>query len=66
MYLQGINDDIIDTANAGFARQQLVNTPYLDIRFIQNRYHRLAQFEWPTIRESVMKIYDMARRKDSL
>jgi pimeloyl-ACP methyl ester carboxylesterase len=46
-YLQGINDDIIDTSNAGFARQQLINVPWLDIHFIKNRYHRLAQFEWP-------------------
>jgi pimeloyl-ACP methyl ester carboxylesterase len=59
IYLQGINDDIIDTANAGFAREQLVNSPYLDIRFIPDRYHRLAQYEWPTIRESVMKLYGM-------
>lgn len=66
MYLQGINDDIIDTANAGFARQHLVNASHLEIKFIENRYHRLAQFEWPTIRESVMKIYDLAGRKDSL
>src|SRR5688572_18880856 len=66
MYLQGVNDDIIDTANAGFARQQLVNVSHLEIKFIQNRYHRLAQFEWPTIRESVMKVLDLARRKDSL
>jgi hypothetical protein len=61
MYLQGINDDIIDTSNAGFARQQLVNAPYLDIRFIPNRYHRLAQYEWPAIRASVMKIYDLIK-----
>lgn len=62
VYMQGENDDIVDTSNAGFARQQLVNAPYLDIRFIRNRTHRLAQFEWPAIRESIMKVYDMVKK----
>ncbi|MEI9946512.1 MAG: alpha/beta hydrolase [Chitinophagaceae bacterium] len=61
-YLQGINDDIVDTANAGFARQQLINAPFLDIHFINNRSHRLAQFEWPTIRENIMKIYSLVKK----
>jgi pimeloyl-ACP methyl ester carboxylesterase len=56
-YLQGENDNIIDTSNAGFARKYLENVPYLDIKFIKNRQHRLAQFEWPVIRESIMKVY---------
>src|SRR5688572_26510109 len=47
VYIQGENDDIIDTTNASFARQQLVNAPYLDIQFVKQRFHRLAQFEWP-------------------
>jgi pimeloyl-ACP methyl ester carboxylesterase len=46
VYLQGENDNIIDTSNASFAREQLINVPSLDIRFIKNRYHRLAQFVW--------------------
>ena len=57
MYLQGEHDNIVDTSNAGFAREHLVNVPYLDIRLIKNRHHRLAQFEWPAIRESIMKVY---------
>ena len=65
-YVQGEHDDIVDTANAGFARRQLVNVPYLDIQFIKGRYHRLAQFEWPTIRENIMKVYTLVSRKDSL
>jgi pimeloyl-ACP methyl ester carboxylesterase len=57
VYIQGENDDIVDTTNASFAREQLVNAPYLDIQFIKERYHRLAQFEWQTIREGIMKVY---------
>jgi pimeloyl-ACP methyl ester carboxylesterase len=61
VYLQGENDEIVDTSNASFARQQLVNAPYLDIQFIKNREHRLAQFEWPRIREGIMKVYDQVK-----
>jgi pimeloyl-ACP methyl ester carboxylesterase len=63
MYIQGEHDDIVDTSNAGFARKQLVNVPYLDIRFIKNRYHRLAQFEWPAIRDGIMEIYKLSRQQ---
>ncbi|MEI9911547.1 MAG: hypothetical protein WDO71_18975 [Bacteroidota bacterium] len=37
IYLQGEKDNIIDTSNAGFARQQLVNVPYLDIKFYKRQ-----------------------------
>jgi pimeloyl-ACP methyl ester carboxylesterase len=66
VYIQGEKDNIVDTSNAGFARQQLVNSPWLDIRFIANREHRLAQFEWPTIRKGIMDVYDYLNKKDSL
>lgn len=56
-YLQGENDELVDTANAGFARKHLVNVPYLDIQFIKNRGHRLAQFEWPKFKEAILKVY---------
>jgi pimeloyl-ACP methyl ester carboxylesterase len=61
VYIQGIDDNIVDTANAGFARQHLVNAPYLDIQFIKGRQHRLAQFEWPTIRNGIRTIYNMVK-----
>jgi pimeloyl-ACP methyl ester carboxylesterase len=57
VYLQGENDDIVDTTNAGFARNHLINAPLLDIQFVKNREHRLAQFEWPKIREGIMKVH---------
>lgn len=60
IYLQGESDDIVDTSNAGFAREQLVNAPYLDIQFIKQRYHRLAQYEWQAIRDAIMKVYEQA------
>jgi pimeloyl-ACP methyl ester carboxylesterase len=60
-YLQGANDDIIDTANAGFARRHLINAPYLDIHFFQDRQHRLAQFEWPAIRQKILEMYERVK-----
>lgn len=57
VYIQGVNDNIVDTANAGFARKHMTNVPWLDIRFVSNREHRLAQFEWPRIRQGIMDVY---------
>jgi len=62
MYLQGAKDDLIDTSNASFARQQLINVPYLDIYFFQNRYHYLARYEWPTIKDRIMRLYQMVKK----
>lgn len=63
IYMQGAKDNIIDTANAGFARKQLVNVPYLNIHFFPHREHRLAQFEWQAIKTGIMKVYDMVKEK---
>ena len=62
MYLQGAKDNLIDTSNATFARQELVNAPYLNVYFFPNRHHYLAQFEWPTIRDRILKLYQMVKR----
>ncbi len=62
MYLQGAKDNLIDTSNASFARQQLVNVPYLNIYFFPNRRHYLAQYEWPTIKTRIMKLYGMIKK----
>jgi pimeloyl-ACP methyl ester carboxylesterase len=57
-YLQGENDEIVDTVNANFARQHLLNVPYLDIQFVKERGHRLARFEWPRFKEEILKVYE--------
>jgi pimeloyl-ACP methyl ester carboxylesterase len=64
VYLQGEKDNLIDTSNAGFARRHLINAPYLGIHFIKNRYHRLAQFEWPTIRQAILEVFDRVKKND--
>ena len=59
-YLQGAKDDIVDTTNAGFAREHLVNAPSLEIKFLEGRKHLLAQYEWPAIRNAILVVYDKA------
>ena len=61
-YLQGVDDDIVDTANASFARKHLVNAPYLDIEMIDGRSHRLAQFEWPRFKAAILRVYEKIKR----
>ena len=60
IYLLGENDEIVDTSNATVSSN--CKCLYLDIKFIRNRHHRLAQFEWPAIRESIMRIYEMVKK----
>ncbi len=64
-YLQGAKDDIVDTANAGFARKHLVNATSLEIHFLKGRKHLLARYEWPAIRQGILAIYEKATRKEN-
>ena len=56
-YLQGISDDIVDTSNASFARDQLINVPSLEIKFLTGRKHLLARYEWQAIKQAILEIY---------
>ncbi|MCB9055705.1 MAG: alpha/beta hydrolase [Chitinophagales bacterium] len=62
-YLQGEDDNIVDTTNAGFARKMLIHAPFLDIKFIKGREHRLAKYEWPAIKTAIIEIYEKALNK---
>ena len=62
-YLQGADDDIVDTSNAGFARQHLINAASLDIKFLKGRKHLLAQYEWKAIRQAILDVYDKTKRE---
>ncbi len=59
-YHHGINDDTVDTSNAGFAREQMINVPSLEIKFINDRKHLLARYEWNAIRHAIIDTYDKA------
>ncbi|MFL5741418.1 MAG: alpha/beta fold hydrolase [Flavisolibacter sp.] len=64
MYLQGAKDNIIDTSNAGFAREHLVNVSYLHIHFFPEREHLLARYEWQTIRNNILDVYERVKRRE--
>ncbi len=61
MYLQGAKDQLVDTSNASFAKRALVNVPYLNIYFFPDRGHYLAQYEWPTMRDRLLRLYEMVK-----
>lgn len=62
MYLQGANDKLIDTSNASFARQHLINAPYLETYFFPNRGHYLGRGQWSVVKDYIMKMYEMVKK----
>ena len=59
MYMQGEKDELIDTSNAGFAKQQLVNAPYLTIHFFKGRPHFIPLVERPYIRSKILAMHQL-------
>jgi len=62
-YLQGAKDDIVDTSNASFAKEQLINVPSLEIKFLPGRKHLLARYEWPAIKQAILNVYEKTASK---
>ena len=58
MYMQGEKDELIDTANASFAKAHLTNAPYLYIHFFKGKPHFIPISEHLFIRQ---KIFDMLK-----
>ena len=58
IYLQGDKDGLVDTTNAGFARQHLINAPSLDIRMIPGRGHLIAFAEKDQIEKAILDLVD--------
>ena len=56
IYIQGEQDKLIDTTNAGFARNQLINAPYLDIKFLKGEPHFVAYSKRPLVRLKIMEL----------
>ena len=63
-YLQGADDDIVDTTNASFARQQMVNVPSLEVKFLPGRKHLLARYEWKEIRSAILSVFDKVKSQN--
>jgi uncharacterized protein len=63
IYLQGEKDGLVDTTNAGFAREHLTNAPYLDIRMIPGRGHLIAFAEKDRIEKAILEMLDRTEGK---
>ena len=63
IYLQGDRDGLVDTTNAGFARQHLVNAPSLDIRMIPGRGHLIAFAEKDRIEKAIIELLDTTEKR---
>lgn len=61
-YIQGGNDELIDTSNASFAWQQLRNAPYLDISFLKGEPHFRPYTARPVVRKKILDIAEQAKR----
>jgi pimeloyl-ACP methyl ester carboxylesterase len=56
IYLQGDKDGLVDTTNAGFARQHMINAPSLDIQMIPGRGHLIAFAEKDRIEQAILDL----------
>ena len=62
IYLQGDKDGLVDTTNAGFARQHMINAPSLDIRMIPGRGHLIAFAEKDRIEKAILDLVDSTEK----
>jgi pimeloyl-ACP methyl ester carboxylesterase len=63
IYLQGQEDELVDTSNATFAREHLTNVPSLDIRMIPGRGHLIAFAEKDRIEKAILEVLDKCEGK---
>ena len=61
-YFQGMDDDLIYTTNADFARRKLVNARHLSITMIPHRGHLLVYDEAPRLKQALANMLPRAER----
>src|SRR5580692_6689767 len=64
MYLQGQEDRLVDTSNASFAREHLINAPSLNIEMIPGRGHLIAFDEKDRIVKTIVNMIDTCQRRE--
>jgi pimeloyl-ACP methyl ester carboxylesterase len=62
IYLQGQEDELVDTSNETFAREHLKNVPSLDIRMIPGRGHLIAFAEKDRIEKAILELLDKCEK----
>ncbi|MHA4810428.1 alpha/beta fold hydrolase [Flavitalea flava] len=63
MYMQGEEDSLVSTANAGFARSHLINAPSLTIQMIPGRGHLIAFNEKARITKAILDMLDKVNKR---
>ena len=62
MYMQGEKDELIDTANASFAKTHLTNVPYLYIHFFTGKPHFIPFSEHNFIEQKIFEMEDRVEK----
>lgn len=58
IYMQGQEDGLVDTSNATFAREHLINAPSLDIQMIPGRGHLIAFAEKNRVEKAILTMLE--------
>jgi pimeloyl-ACP methyl ester carboxylesterase len=58
IYMQGMEDGLVDTTNASFARTHLVNAASLEIQMIPGRGHLIAFAEKDRVERAILEMLD--------
>ena len=64
MYLQGADDELVDTTNETFAREHLTNVPSLSIQMIPGRGHLIAFDEKDRIVKTILSMIDTCQKRE--
>jgi pimeloyl-ACP methyl ester carboxylesterase len=62
IYLQGAADELIYTSNANFARQHLVNVPYLKVEMIPKTGHLIAFLDKDKVEGAILSMIQMVAK----
>jgi len=62
IYLQGAADELVYTSNANFARQHLVNVPYLKVEMIPKTGHLIAFLDKDKVEAAILSMIHMVAK----
>jgi uncharacterized protein len=66
IYLQGMNDSVVYTSNATFAREKLINAKSLEIIMIPNQTHFLSVPQKDLIKAKLLQLIEMTQTKKAI
>ena len=57
MYLQSKKDSVVYSSNAAFAKEQLVNSPLVDVVLFKGRRHDITSSHESLISQKILELY---------